>query len=122
MRVTLGDPQDQPGDLVILPAKQAGEKDARTVLVAAPRWRPPSGPDRMLAQVYRDAMEVAQQRRARSLVLPSALVQGSWPLQDVTRIALTVLMSTPSTVRDVTIAVPTVAVLELWAEALVREP
>lgn len=67
-------------------------------------------------------MAVANERRAQSIVLPGALVQGSWPMDDVTRVAMTVLMSTPSTVREVTIAVPTVAMLELWAEALVREP
>jgi hypothetical protein len=43
-------------------------------------------------------------------------------MSDVTRIALTVLMSTPSTVRDVVIAVPIPAMLEVWAEALAREP
>jgi hypothetical protein len=43
-------------------------------------------------------------------------------MEDVTRVALTVLMSTPSPTHEVTIAVPTPAMLELWAEALVREP
>jgi hypothetical protein len=65
---------------------------------------------------------LATQRVARSLVLPGALAVGVWPMEDVIRVALTVLMSTPSSVREVTIAVPTPAMLELWAEALIREP
>lgn len=122
MRVVLGEPEDQPGDLVILPAKHPGERGARTVLVEAPRWKPPSGPERALAEVYRRAVAVATERGARSVVLPPALVLGFWPMEDVTRVALTVLMSTPSPAHEVTIAVPTPAMLEVWAEALVREP
>lgn len=107
---------------MILPARSDGDVGPSVARIAAPRWRPPSGPDHLLAQAYRHAIEVANERQARSLVLPGALVLGSWPMEDVTRVAMTVLMSTPSSVREVTIAVPTAAMLEIWAEALVREP
>lgn len=122
MRVVLGEPEQQPGDLVVLPARRTGERDARTVLVEAPRWAQAGGSEHRLAQAYRAALAAARERGAQSLVLPSALVLGFWPLEDVTRVALTVLMSTPSPARQVTIAVPTPAVLEIWAEALAREP
>lgn len=122
MRVTLGDPHDQPVDLVILPGRHERADDGRVVTVKAPHWKPPSGPERALAEVYRHAVEVATQRDARSVAVPGALVLGSWPVEEVTRVAMTVFMSTPSTVRDVIVAVPTPAMLELWAEALAREP
>jgi hypothetical protein len=35
---------------------------------------------------------------------------------------MTVLMSTPSSLREVIVAVSTPAMLERWAEALAREP
>jgi O-acetyl-ADP-ribose deacetylase (regulator of RNase III) len=92
------------------------------VLVHAPRWKPTGGQDHLLAEAYRSALAAARERGATSLVLPAALVVGWWPMEDVTRVALTVLMSTPSPAREVTIAVPTPAMLEIWAEALVREP
>jgi hypothetical protein len=118
----LGAIDDQPGDLMIKPGRRDDEVGPSVAVVAAPRWKPPSGPDLPLAQAYRRAIEVANERKARSLVLPPALVLGWWPMEDVTRVAMTVLMSTPSTVREVTIAAPTAAVLEIWAEALAREP
>lgn len=90
--------------------------------IKAPKWTPPSGPERPLAEVYRRVVRVATERRARSLAIPSALVLGSWPMEEVTRVALTVFMSTPSSLRDVIVAVPTPAMLEVWAEALAREP
>jgi hypothetical protein len=121
VQVVLGDPRRQPGELVILPGRHSDEPDLRTVVVAAPRWRPGGG-TRPLAEIYRRAVEVTNQRAARSLVLPGSLTVGPWPIEDVTRVALTVLMSTPITARDITIAVPTPALLERWAEALVREP
>ncbi len=122
MRVTIGDPRDQPVDLVILPARRERVVDERVVTVKAPHWRPPSGPELALAEVYRHAVDVASKHGARSVAIPGALVLGSWPMTDVTRVAMTVLMSTPSTVREVIVAVPTAAALELWAEALAREP
>lgn len=122
VRVVLGRPQHQAGDLVIVPGRRDKDAQHSVVVIAAPKWRPPSGPDHALAQAYRRAIQVANERQARSLVIPGALVLGSWPMEDVTRIAMTVLMSTPSSVREVTVAVPTAAMLEIWAEALVREP
>ena len=120
--MTIGDPRDQPVDLVILPAKRERDVNERVVALKAPHWRPPSGPERALAEVYRHAVDVASQRNARSIAMPAALVLGSWPMEEVTRVAMTVLMSTPSTVRDVLVVAPTAAALELWAEALAREP
>lgn len=122
MRVVLGTLDDQPGDLLIKPGRREADVGPSIAIVAAPRWKAPSGPDLALAQTYRRAVEVANARQARSLVLPGSLVLGSWPMEDVTRVAMTVLMSTPSTVRDVTIVVSTAAMLEIWAEALAREP
>lgn len=122
VRVVLGAPDSQPGDLLIKPGRRDDDAGPSVAVIAAPRWKPPSGPELSLAQAYRRAVEVANERRARSLVLPGALVQGWWPMEDVTRVAMTVLMSTPSTLREVTIAVPTPAMLEMWAEALAREP
>ncbi len=106
----------------MLPGRRAARLGPRTVAVAAPRWSPPSGSERLLAQAYRDAVAAADLAGATSMVLPSTLARTVWPLADVTRVALTVLMSTPSTLREVTIAVPTPAALETWAEALAREP
>lgn len=120
--MVLGRPEDQPADLVILPGRHEAEVGPSMVKVQAARWTPPSGPERALAETYRRAVALAIQHGARTLVLPSALVLGSWPMDDVTRVALTVLMSTPSPLREVTIAVQTPAMLELWAEALARQP
>ena len=120
--MVLGKPEDQPADLVILPGRRAAEVGPSVVTVQAARWKPPSGPERALAETYRRAVAIAIERGARTLVLPGALVLGSWPLDDVTRVALTVLMSTPSPLREVTIAAQTPAMLEVWAEALARQP
>lgn len=122
MRVVLGAPEDQRADLVMLPGRRDEEVSPFVTVLKAPRFTPPSGPQLALAQVYRRAVAVATERGAESLVLPGALVLGSWPMDDVTRVAMTVLMSTPSTVREVIIAVHTPAMLEVWAEALAREP
>jgi hypothetical protein len=55
------------------------------------------------------------------MALPAILARGPWPLEQVTRIALTVLMSTPTTVREVVVVASTPAMVERWAEALIRE-
>lgn len=120
--MVLGPADDQPADLLIKPGRRDDDLGPSVAVVAAPKWKPPNGPDLPLAQAYRRAVEVANERQARSLVLPAALVRGWWPMDDVTRVAMTVLMSTPSTVHEVTIAVQTAATLEVWAEALAREP
>ena len=52
------------------------------------------------------------------MVLPAILARGPWPLDEVTRIALTVLKSTPTTLHEVVIAAGTPAMVERWAEAL----
>lgn len=122
VRVVLGSPEEQRADLVVLPGRKDEQVSPFLTVIKAPRFTPPSGPQLALAEVYRRAVAVANERGAQTLVLPGSLVIGSWPMDDVTRVAMTVLMSTPSTVREVTIAVQTPAMLEIWAEALAREP
>jgi O-acetyl-ADP-ribose deacetylase (regulator of RNase III) len=118
----MAEPRSVPGDVVVLPAARAGaDPGGRVVRVRGPRWNPRGAVDHLLAQAYRDAMAAASARGARSLVLPDSLSRGPWPLDDVTRIALTVLLSTPSTVREITIAAKGPGTLERWAEALARE-
>ena len=122
IRVVLADPQDVAADLVVLPgSRPRSAPGERTIQVRAPRWRPRGGEDHLLAQAYRDSLAAATDRGARSLVLPGILARGVWPMEDVTRIALTVLLSTPSTVQEVTIAAAGPGTLERWAEALARE-
>src|SRR5215213_4086231 len=118
VRVVLGAPTELPADLVVLPGRKAQFREPRTAFVVAPRWEIAGGSELMLANAYRAAMASATQRKARSLVLPAILARGPWPIEDVTRVAMTVLMSTPCTAEHITIAVPTPAALEAWAEAL----
>ncbi len=121
VRVILGDPMDTDAEVVIVAGPRARD-EGRVVTVAAPRWQRPDGPDRKLADAYRDAVAAANAHGAQSMALPGVLARGVWPLEQVTRIALTVLMSTPTSVREVVIAAKTPAMVELWAEALIREP
>lgn len=121
VRVLLGEPEDTDAEIVVV-AGTRPRHDGRIVTVAAPRWHPPDGPERLLAEAYRDAVAVANTHGARSMALPGILARGVWPLEQVTRIALTVLLSTPTTVEEVVIAARTPAMVERWAEALVREP
>lgn len=121
VRVIHGTLSEARTDVVVVPGSRA-RVAGRTITVVAPRWHPPTGPDRALAQAYRDAVAAADACGAHSMALPAILARGAWPLEEVTRIALTVLLSTPSTVRDVEIIAGTPAMVERWAEALVREP
>lgn len=120
MRVVLGHPEDTSVDLIVL----AGARPAahgRTVTVIAPRWQR-AHDEHLLAEAYRQAVATANARGATSLALPAILARGAWPLDEVTRVALTVLLSTPTTLREVLIMASTPAMVERWAEALVREP
>ena len=122
----MADPQaladELAADLLVLPARHArATTGSRVVHVVAPRFNAHGGADHLLAQAYRDAVAAANARSARTLVLPASLTRGPWPLDDVLRIALTVLLSTPTTVREVTIATSGPAMLERRAEALARE-
>jgi O-acetyl-ADP-ribose deacetylase (regulator of RNase III) len=119
--VLLGRPEDTSADIILRAGAHPAE-EGRVVTVSAPRWQPPRGTEHLLAQAYRDAVAAANARQARSMALPAILARGPWPMEEVTRIALTVLRSTPTTVRDVVIAAGTPAMVERWAEALVREP
>lgn len=120
VRVLLGEPEATDAELVVLPGSRTRD-EGRVVTVEAPRWRPPNGPHHLLAEAYREAVAIANARGARSLALPGVLVRGAWPLEEVTRTALTVLLSTPTTLHEVVIAARTPAMVERWAEALMRE-
>ncbi|HEX6887494.1 MAG TPA: hypothetical protein VF143_05245 [Candidatus Nanopelagicales bacterium] len=122
VRVQLGTPEQIGADLVVLAGGRTElARDGRTVTIAAPRWRLPNGPEHALAEAYREAIATANARRARTMVLPATLTRGPWPIDDLTRVAMTVLHSTPTTVQEVTIAASSVGMLERWAEALMRE-
>ena len=122
IRVVLGSPEDTSADIVVRAGARASA-DGRVVTVDAPRWqRPGASGEHLLAGAYRDAVAAANARDARTMVLPAILARGPWPLEEVTRIALTVLKSTPTTLQEVVIAAGTPAMVERWAEALVREP
>lgn len=120
IRVVLGRPEDIPADIILRAGARAAE-DGRVVTVCAPRWQPPAGVEHLLADAYRDAVAAANARQAQSMALPAILARGPWPLEEVTRIALTVLKSTPTTLYEVVIAASTPAMVERWAEALIRE-
>jgi O-acetyl-ADP-ribose deacetylase (regulator of RNase III) len=121
IRVVLGRAEDTTADIVLRAGARPGQ-DGRVVTVCAPRWKPPRGSERLLSEAYRDAVAAANARQAQTMALPAILARGPWPMEDVTRIALTVLKSTPTTVYEVVIAAGTPAMVERWAEALVREP
>jgi O-acetyl-ADP-ribose deacetylase (regulator of RNase III) len=121
IRVVLGRPEDTSADIVVRAGARA-HRDGRVVTVCAPRWQPPAGTEYLLAEAYRDAVAAANAQQAATMALPAILARGPWPLEEVTRIALTVLKSTPTTVHEVVIAAGTPAMVERWAEALVREP
>lgn len=120
--MVLAEPTNCQADLTILPGRHDAAPSPFVLVLKAPRWQPPRGSEVKLAEVYRRALAEATERGARSLVLAPSLTDGPWPMDDVTRVALTVLMSTPSSVREVTIAAATPGMVEIWAEALVREP
>ncbi len=120
VRVVLGHPEDTSAELIVVAGTRLAAH-GRTVTVPAPRWQA-GRDDRLLAEAYRQAIAAANDRGARSMALPAILARGVWPLDDVTRVALTVLLSTPTTLREVLIVASTPAMVERWAEALVREP
>ncbi len=121
IRVVLGSPEECVADVVIRAGSRPSE-EGRLITVTAPRWHQPDGPERLLAEAYRDAVAAANVRQARTMAMPAILARGPWPLEQLTRVALTVLKSTPTTVQDVVIAGSTPAMVERWAEALIREP
>lgn len=121
IRVQLGIPEHTEADLIVLAGARAQWRpDGRTVVIAAPRWHIPNGPDHALADAYREALALANARQAQTLAVPAILARGPWPLEEVTRIALTVLRGTPTTVREVVVVAGTPAMLERWAEAIAR--
>ncbi len=121
IRVVLGDAEAFETDIVVLPGRRASAS-GRLVTVPAPRWIGSQGSERQLAEAYRRAVAAANVRRARSMSLPAVMARSPWPLEDLTRVALTVLGSTPTSVRNVLIAAGTPAMAEAWAEALCRQP
>lgn len=121
IRVLLGQPEDTTADVIVRAGARPGER-GRVVTVRAPRWKPPDGPEHLLAESYRQAIAAANARHAETMALPAILARGAWPLEALMRVALTVLKSTPTTLHEVVIVVGTPAMVERWAEALVREP
>ncbi|HYN57508.1 MAG TPA: macro domain-containing protein [Motilibacterales bacterium] len=121
IRVLLGHPEDSTADIIVRAGTRPAEH-GRVVTVCAPRWRPPDGPEHQLAEAYRLAVAAANARKAETMALPAILARGVWPLEELTRVALTVLKSTPTTLHEVVIVAETPAMVERWAEALVREP
>lgn len=121
IRVVLGIAEDTDVQLIIRAGSHHAD-DGRVVTVPAPRWHSPDGPKHALPEAYRQAVAAANARNATSMALPAILARGPWPLEEVTRVALTVLKSTPTTVQEVIIVAGTPALVEIWAEALVREP
>ena len=120
IRVVLGRPEDTSADIILRAGAQAAA-DGRVVTVSAPRWKPPRGTEHLLADAYRAAVAAANARQARTMALPAILARGPWPLEDAMRVALTVLKSTPTSVHEVVIAAGTPAMVERWAEALIRD-
>lgn len=120
IKVVLGQVEDTDAQVIIRAGRRAGAV-GRVVTVAAPAWRPNGATARDLPAAYRHAVAAANERHASSMALPAILARGPWPLDEVTRVALTVLKSTPTTVREVSIVVGTPGMLEVWAEALIRD-
>ncbi len=116
IRVVLGQVEDSTTD-VLIRAGSRSSVSGRTITIPAPRWRP-DGSRRALPDAYRHAVAAANAHQAQSMAIPAILARGPWPLDEVTRVALTVLKSTPTSVREVQIVVGTPAMLEVWAEAL----
>jgi O-acetyl-ADP-ribose deacetylase (regulator of RNase III) len=121
VRVQLGTTEQVEADLVVLPGAHAQHStDGRTVVIPAPRWQMPNGPEYRLAEAYREAMALANARQAQSMALPAILARGPWPLDEVTRVGLSVLHGTPTSLREVIVVANTPAMLERWAEAIAR--
>ena len=117
----LGIPQQTEADLIVLAGAHAQLRpDGRTVVIAAPRWHLPDGPDHLLADAYRQALVLANTGKARSMAAPRSSRADPGRSREVTRIALTVLQGTPTTVREVVVVAGTPAMLERWAEAIAR--
>ncbi|MET0741099.1 MAG: hypothetical protein ABWZ26_06045 [Candidatus Nanopelagicales bacterium] len=123
VRVVLGAASRQPVDAYVSVETRRHPRferngDPRRITVQAVKWSPQADHEYLLAEAYRSVLAIADRRGARSLAVPT--LSWAWPMEDMTRIALKVLHSTPTHVRDVIIATPTPASLEAWAEALAR--
>lgn len=118
IHVVLGSIDDVDADLTVLPGRRP-HVDGRVVTVRAPRWHAPDGPERAIAQAYRDAVAAASDRGAISLAVPAVLARGLWPIDQSIHVALRVFDSTPSTVQAVTVVARSPGMLERWAEALI---
>jgi hypothetical protein len=72
----------------------------------------------LLSRAYRAALAAADALGAGRLAVPTVLTWGPWPLESGIRVALGVLESTPTRVREVVVVTVTPAGLEAWAERL----
>lgn len=120
VRVLLGHPDDTNADIVIHAGSRASQR-GRVVTVVAPLFRPPEGPEHLLADAYRQAMAAANARDARSMAVPALLARSYWPLDALVRVGLTVLVSTPTTLREIVVTSTAPGMVERWAEAILRE-
>ena len=92
------------------------------VHVAVPRWTVPADHGHRLAAAYRAVIGTADGLGARTLAMPALGTTGPyWPLEELARIGIGTLASTPSGLRDVQLLVSTAAALEALAEAMARE-
>jgi O-acetyl-ADP-ribose deacetylase (regulator of RNase III) len=122
VQVILAPIEQLDADIVVLPGRRERDDGSRIVQIAAPRWRLPDGPDRLLAEAYRSALRAAGRHRARTMAVPAILARGPWPLESVTRIAMDVFDANQTDVVHVWIAASTPAMVERWAEVLIGHP
>lgn len=92
------------------------------VHVSVPRWSVAADHSHRLAAAYRAVLGAADVLGARTLAMPALGTTGPyWPLEELARIGIGTLASTPSGLRDVQLLVSTAAALEALAEAMARE-
>lgn len=127
-----GDPLVQ--ELRSLQTRHAGPSDGRAVVTTAgslparwlihvlvPAYSQHEDRDHLLSRAYRAVLAAADEVGARRLVMPPLGTTGPyWPLDDVARLTVGTLRTTPTAVREVVLALPTAAALERFAEAIAR--
>lgn len=121
-------------ELRSLQARRAGPVDGRAVVTTAgslparwmihvlvPAYSQHDDRDHLLSRAYRAVLAAADEVGAHSLVMPPLGTTGPyWPLDDVARLTVGTLRTTPTGVVDVVLALPTAAALERFTEAIVR--
>jgi O-acetyl-ADP-ribose deacetylase (regulator of RNase III) len=100
----------------------AGLLPARFLIhVLVPAFSQAEDREYLLSRAYRAVLAAADQAGSRSLVMPPLGTTGPyWPLDDVARLTVGTLRTTPTGVRDVMLALPTPTALERFSEAIAR--